>query len=236
MVKLHHLTKLLHEWWKQQFEVANIQTKIDPSLPENIYGSFDGIAFDGEKVWVRSSNRDHILWLDNPPEKIVFYELFPFSNVTMFPSDFKENRIDECKLLSEYIENKWQGSEFFTLPFNIELNTQSFRGVDYSGIEISNYSKKALTKEGEFNCDSLYDWRKNISRHLRSFCEEYEYKPHHDDKRPKEEAGSNPHWPYRPSIENGFVRFLERTTKDKLLKEIEEEEKRGKYRKIRKNR
>lgn len=218
MSRLYNLTQSLYSWEEEQFKLANIQIKIDPSLPENIYGSLDGIAFDGEKVWVRSSNRDHILWLDDP-EEVVFYELFPFSNVLMFPSDFKGGRIDECKLLEDYVQNKWEGSKFFTLPLDIGLSTTSFRGVEYQGLQISSSTKRAYTKKG-LKGDFLFDWRKNVSRHIRPFCDRYKYKEGENDKRSKEEASNNPHWPYRPSIENGFVRYLEKTPIGELRKQL----------------
>ncbi len=206
MVSEDVLIKSLHSWWKEQFKLANIQKEVDPSLPENIFESFDGIAYDFGKLWVRSNNRDHILWIEKPSNGIRFFEFIPFSNMIMFPSDYKGNPIRYDKILEDFLEENWQGSEFFTLPYDIKIETAFFRDVEYCGIRISNFARRAFTEEG-FKREFLEDWRKNVFRNIRPFCEKYLYNDDHNDSGPKK-LSQNPHWPYRPSIENGFVKFL----------------------------
>jgi len=227
MVTIPEINESEYKWWVKQLEVANVQWDIDPSIPENIYGGVDGIAFDSEKVYVRSRNRDHILFTDKEKRQMIHHEFIPFSNMTMFPSDFKGKRINECELLEKYLKANWEETRFFKDDLRINIANHSFREVDYQGIDIYNSIADACDDFG-LRDDFLIDWRRNVFRHIRKFCDLHLYNENNNDRRAKEMAQDNPHWPYRPSIENGFVRYLQKTPPGKLrrqlLREIEEKE------------
>ncbi|MBD3247311.1 hypothetical protein GF378_01690 [Candidatus Pacearchaeota archaeon] len=228
MSKLYDLTKSLYSFWQKQFEKANIVEEIDPTNPSNIYDSLDGIAFDFEKVWIRSQNRDHMMYLDVPNPKtrtIKLFEFAPFSNILVFPSNFKGEPIDCCSLFRDYLSQNWKDSKYFTLPRkqDVRITTQPFRDVEYYGIEIEKSVKNAYTKDGLKN-EVLNDWRLNIFSKIRPFYEEYKYSEGNNDPKPKKYADYNPHWPYRPSVEKGFIKHFKRVTREQLLQEIEQEE------------
>jgi len=218
------LNEKLFSWWQVQLDISQLRESRqgglfeydslkDPSLPENTYASFDGVAFDDvrKKTWIRCGLRSHIVWLEESGKDkgYLMNEFMPETIDGLLCQDFMEKPIPAAELLGDYLRHAWKENPFFKLPY-VSVDRQCFGKItkSYSGILVSTLAKKICEKE-TLKEEFLNAWRINIFKGLNGFYEKFKYNPSHDYQGKA-----------RPSVQNGFIMPFERKTREELLEKI----------------
>ena len=239
------LNKSIHSWWQLQLDVSQLKISSDsnngeekydsfkdPSLEENVFKSFDGVAFDElrKKTWVRFGLRDHIMWLEDGGSKssMVFNDFIPETNIQVYYTDFMRKEIPVLTLLAFYLKNNWNKNPYFTLPqISIEKCSFGKQKEPKSGILISGTAKDC-EKKGIIRENFLTAWRDCIFKSSNGFYRDHKYNDNHNDLRSLEQFEAsepdstkrNPYFPLKPSLEHGFIQYLERINVDRISNEI----------------